>query len=88
MFIQIFSALFIGGFVTLVVIGHIALLHALFIRSTGDIHRPDAEPPPLEPSSLGALSRTHSPCIHPLQPLRSWRWCGQAADTRRVISAA
>jgi hypothetical protein len=32
MFMQIFATLFIGGFITLAVIGHVALFHALFFR--------------------------------------------------------
>jgi hypothetical protein len=32
MFMQIIAILFIGGFIALAVIGHLALFHALFIR--------------------------------------------------------
>lgn len=32
MFMQIFATLFIGGFITLAVIGHVALFHAMFFR--------------------------------------------------------
>jgi hypothetical protein len=43
MSMQIFATLFIGGFITLAVIGHVALFRAMFIR------RAQPAPQPAEP---------------------------------------
>jgi hypothetical protein len=47
MFMQILATLFIGGFVTLAVIGHVALFHALFFHPAEPAPRPRAAGPNL-----------------------------------------
>jgi hypothetical protein len=39
MLMQIFAALFIGGFIVCAVIGHVALFHAMFVRPAQPIQR-------------------------------------------------
>jgi hypothetical protein len=50
MFMQIFATLFIGGFITLALIGHIALFRALFLSPRNEPSQPRLVLPVTEPA--------------------------------------